>query len=366
MKIVYLIRDYINPGGIERVVANKANYLVNHGYEVYIVSLFDKEDLPFFYFDSKITFHSLNLIDDKFINDNFVLKLSSYFNEIKPDIAISTGIGPLNYLYKVKDGSKKILELHFAKYKKKYKLARFDSFLLGRLFTFIYSYKRTAIARKYDAFVVLTDEDRLDWRGLNNITTIPNPLSFVPNSYSDLKTKRVIAIGRYTTQKGFDLLIDIWSKVHPYFPDWKLSFYGVGGKKRKLEDQVKRLNLVTSVELNPPTKDVEGELNKSSIYAMTSRYEGFGLTLLEAMTCGLPAVSFACKSGPRDIINDGEDGFLVSMGDKEGFAQKLLQLMSNTDLRGTMGKAARKNALRFKEDQIMPKWINLFDNLIKD
>ena len=99
---------------------------------------------------------------------------------------------------------------------------------------------------------------------------------------------------------------------------------------------------------------------------MTSRYEGFGLTLLEAMTCGLPVVSFACKSGPRDIIKDGEDGFLVSMGDKDGFAQKLLQLMSNADLRDTMGKAARKNALRFKEDQIMPKWINLFNNLIKD
>lgn len=365
MKIVYLVRDYINSGGVERVVANKANYLVNRGYEVYIVSLFDKELLPFFYFDPKITFHSLNLIDDKFVNENFVLKLFSYFNEIKPNIAISTGIGPLNYLYKVKDGSKKILELHFAKYKKKYNLARFDSFPLGRLFTSIYSYKRTAIARKYDAFVVLTDEDRLDWRGLNNITTIPNPLSFVPTSYSDLNTKRVIAIGRYTTQKGFDLLIDIWSKVYPYFPDWKLSFYGGGGKKRKLEDQVKRLNLGSCIEINPPTKNVEEELNKSAIYAMSSRYEGFGLVLLEAMACGVPVVSFACKSGPKDIINDGEDGFLVSMGDKDAFAQKLLLLMGDYDLRVKMGDAARKNALRFSEDRVMPKWIDLFDDLMK-
>lgn len=366
MKIVYLVRDYVNPGGIERVVAYKANYLVKMGYKVYIVSLFEKEGLPFFYFDPRIMFYNLNLADDKFINENFVEKLSSYFDEIKPDITLTTGIGALNYLYKVKDGSKKILELHFAKYKKKYKLAKLDSFLLGRLITYVYSYKRTTIASKYNAFVVLTDEDRLDWKGLNNIVTIPNPLSFVPASYSDLKTKRVIAIGRYTNQKGFDLLIDIWSKVNPYFPDWKLSFYGVGGKKRRLENQIKELNLGASIELNPPTKNVEEELNKSAIYAMSSRYEGFGLVLQEAMACGVPAVSFACKSGPQDIIHDEEDGFLVRMGDKKAFAQKLMLLMNNYNLRITMGEAARKNVLRFSEDQIMPKWINLFDDLMKD
>lgn len=363
MKIVYLIRDYVNPGGMERIIANKANYLVNAGYEVYIVSLFDKKDLPFFYFDSKIIFHSLALNDDKYINENFVGKLTSYFNDIKPDIAISTGIGPLNYLYKVTDGSKKILEVHFSKYKRKYKLARFDKYYLGRLITDIYSRKRTSIARKYDKFVVLTDEDRLDWRGLNNIETIPNFLSFEPTLKADIKAKRVISVGRYTSQKGFDFLIDIWSKVSPRFPDWKLSIYGEGSKRHRMESQIKKLNLSDSIELNPPTKDIEDEFCKSSIYAMTSRHEGMPLVLLEAQVCGLPIVSYACKSGPRDIIRDGVDGFLVEMEDEKTFSEKLILLMDDYEMRMKMGNAAKINCQLFSKDVVMLKWTNLFKSL---
>ena len=363
MKIVYLIRDYINPGGIERVVANKANYLVNHGYEVYIVSLFDKEDLPFFYFDPKITFHSLNLIDDKFVNENFVLKLSSYFNEIKPDIAISTGIGPLNYLYKVKDSSKKILELHFAKYKKKYKLARFDSFLLGRLFTSIYSYKRTAIARKYDAFVVLTDEDRLDWRGLNNITTIPNPLSFVPNSYSDLKTKRVIAIGRYTTQKGFDLLIKAWTMIHQNHKDWYIEIYGEGYLKEFLDNEIIKYNVSNSIFIKEPTKYIYEEYMNSEFLVLSSRAEGFGLVLAEAMSCGRPCVSFNCPCGPDEIITDGVNGLLAKNGDVDDLAEKIEWMITHDKERKEMGIRARESAKRYDKEKIMTQWINLFNEL---
>lgn len=363
MKIVYLLRDYINPGGIERIVANKANYLVEAGYQIYIVSLFSKEEQPFFKFNPNITFHCLDLIDNKNLEQEFLKELDKYLDIINPDIVISTGIGVLNSMFKIKNNCHKILELHFAKYKKKYKLASLDKYWFGRIITNIYSYKRNNVAKKYDVLVSLTNEDRKDWRGLDNIVTIPNSLSFIPKSTSDLTAKKVIAVGRYTNQKGFDHLIDIWAIVNKKYPNWRLSIYGEGGKKKRLQNQINQLDLDKCIELNEPTKDVEKELINSSVYVMSSNYEGFGLVLVEAMSCGLPAISFDCKCGPKDIITEGEDGFLIKMNDNNAFAEKLCLLIENEELRYSMGQRAAENMNRFHIDKVMPQWISLFENL---
>lgn len=363
MKIVYLLRDHTNPGGIERVVAQKSNYLVNKGYEVFIVTLHMKEEPPFFHFNREVKFHNLD-IGITPGKKKFIDALTRYFSELKPDIVISTGVLITNYLYQVQDTSKKILECHFAKYKKKYKLANLDKYLAGRVFNYIYSYKRTRLAKKYDRFVVLTDEDRRDWGNLKNICTIPNPIPFIPESYSDLTEKRVIAVGRLTGQKGFDLLVQAWAKVTGRFPDWKLSIIGSGGKEIRLRELIEKLGVEKSVDILPPSRDIESEYKKSSIYAFSSRYEGFGLVLAEAMACGLPAVSFACKSGPADIISDGEDGFLIKMHDTNDFAEKLALLMKDKELRQKMGKAARNNILRYTQDKVLPHWEQLFHEIM--
>lgn len=365
MKIVYLLRNHTNSGGIERVVSKKANYLVNHGYDVYLVTLTVNDEPVFFDFDPKIKFHNLD-IGNSPDKKTFVNALGEYLHHLKPDIVISTGVLVTNYLYEIKDGSKKILEYHFAKYKKKYKLARFDKFLPGKIFNKIYSYKRTRIASRYDRFVVLTNEDRKDWGDLKNIHTIHNPLSFIPESVSDVTAKRVIAVGRYTGQKGFDYLIPIWAKVNKQFPDWKLSIFGSGSKKEKLQQLICKYGLQDSIELLPPTVNIEEEYRKSSINVMTSRYEGFALVLTEAMACGLPVVSYASKSGPRDIIRDGEDGFLIKMHDEKDFARKLALLMGDYELRKKMGKAGRINIMRYTEDKIMPQWVQLFEEVLKE
>jgi glycosyltransferase involved in cell wall biosynthesis len=368
MRIAYIVFDYHKPSGMERVLAKKANYLSEHGYDVSIVALKAKDIKPFFEFDSRIMFYDLALSDDSLkYKPLFIDKLTKLFEKIKPDIAISTGISLTNYLYEVKDPSKKVLEIHFAKYKRKFELATLDNYSLGRLITDFYSRKRTNIAKEYDRFVVLTEEDKLSWRGLENISVIPNPNSFIPTEIAELTEKRVICAGHYKYQKGIDLLIDIWADINKEFSDWKLVIYGKkGSKQKKIEKLVKKRGLSNSVEMHQATSNIEQEFLKSSVCVMTSRYEGFGMVLTEAMACGLPVVSYACKCGPRDIISDGEDGFLIDMFDRKTFVNKLSLLMNNYDLRVKMGKAAKSNVeARFNEELIMSKWVSLFNDLVK-
>ncbi|MBD8347000.1 glycosyltransferase family 4 protein [Dysgonomonas sp. HGC4] len=367
MKIAYVVHAYTNSAGMERVLAKKSNYLVAQGFEVFIITLGEDNAEPFFYFDPKIKIYKLGIPNDtEEYKELYLKKLSACLALIKPDISISTGLGITKYLYEVNDGSKKVLELHFTKYKRKFELAALDKYCVGRFITNIYSYKRTKVARMYDRFVVLTEEDKDSWQNLSNISVIPNPISFIPEDYSSNESKRVIAIGRYTYQKGFDLLISIWAQIHKQHPDWILSIYGSGKKKAKLERQIQQLELEKCIELNTPTKEIALKLVESSIFAMTSRYEGQGLALMEAMACGLPAVAFACKCGPRDIIRNGEDGFIVDTKDYKAFEEKLASLMKDSDLRTKMGKQARQNVLRFSEENIMPKWTKLFNDLLNE
>lgn len=364
MRIVYVVHGYENSGGTERVLSVKANYLVEKGYDVSIISLKDVVDKPFFEFSSQIKLYHLGWPkDDEKYRDLFVEKATLLLKEIKPDITLTSGIGVTKYLYMVKDGSKKIFELHFTKYKRKFELASLDKYFIGRFITAIYSYKRNSIVRKYDCFVVLTEEDKESWRNISNIEVIPNPMSFLPSSYSDVSSKRVIGVGRYMYQKGFDFLIDIWADIYKKYPEWKLVLFGNGRKRKMLEERAKKLGLTKVIEFNDPTNNIEEEYKKSSIFALTSRYEGFGLVLIEAMSCGLPSVAYSCKCGPRDIISNEEDGFLIEMGDKTSYVEKLSLLIENEELRRTMGRAAAQNMLRFGLDDVMLKWINLFSKL---
>ena len=365
MKILYVLGDYTKPGGIERIIAKKANYMTEAGLKIFIASLNKSEKEPFFHFDPRIKFFTLGIKDSPGNKAVFLEKISELLDEIKPDISITTNLGITQYLYEVKDSSKKIFEFHFAKYKGKTKLAGLNKYPLGKIIQNIYSQNLTQIANRYDKFVVLTEEDKQQWRGVENIEVIPNPLPFIPQEYSNQQTKRVISVGRLSSQKGFKTLIEIWSKVSPNYPDWQLTIFGSGRKQSELQKQIKDVGLEKTLEIKPSSKEIENELRNSSVYTMTSRYEGLPLVLMEALSCGLPAVAFACKCGPRDLINENEDGFLISPGNKNNFIEKLSLLLSDLDLRQKMGQAAQKNILRYTEDKIMPKWFELFDKLLQ-
>ena len=185
------------------------------------------------------------------------------------------------------------------------------------------------------------------------------------DSFSDVRIKRVIAVGRLDYQKGFDRLIKAWQKVHisGRFEDWSLDIFGQGEWHGMLQQMIDNAGLQNSVRINRPTNDIMNEYIKSSLIVMTSNYEGFGMVLVEAMACGTPAVAFDCKCGPRDIIKHGENGYLVANGDIDGLAEAMMLLMDDEKKRKLFSIKARQVVDTYSEENVMSLWIKLFTAL---
>lgn len=201
---------------------------------------------------------------------------------------------------------------------------------------------------------------------IRNLYVITNAISFIPEKSSTCLNKQVISVGRLTVQKGYDMLLDAWSRVVSMHPGWKLVIYGKGDDYVKLQVIIQQYKLGDSVHIFPPTRDIVNKYLESSVYVMSSRYEGFPMVLPEAMACGVPCVSFDAPCGPAEIISDGEDGFITPLGDVQRLAEKLSLLMSDDDLRIKMGKNARRNVMRYSVDRIMKQWVDLFEALKGD
>ncbi|MBD8346832.1 glycosyltransferase family 4 protein [Dysgonomonas sp. HGC4] len=380
MKIVYCLIDSSQSGGMERSICSKANYLADvMGYDVTIVTTDRKYKANFFDFSSRIKFVDLEINYDELESLPIYkalptqlkkrrlhcLRLEALLNEIKPDISISTYTHELSILSEIKDGSKRIAEIHFSKPYKSIEYKSNSIPLLKRVIAIVGEKRKHRYINKYDAFVVLTEEDRKRWSEIKNVKVIPNSLSFYPSEQSLCTEKRIISVGRLTRQKGYPLLIEVWQIVAKKYPEWKLIIFGEGEDKEMLNRMIREADLTSSISIYPPTNNIVKEYLKSSVYVMSSIYEGFGLVLTEAMACGLPCISFDCPSGPSEIIKDGEDGFLVETENIEGLAQKIILLIENEDLRIEMGQKAKVNAQRFLPEYIMPKWISLFNEVIK-
>lgn len=362
MHIVYIAQDITNSGGTERVLSVKANYLVKKGYKISIIVERISREIPFFHFDSAINIYDLS-IKSKKDKKLFLKKLDDKLNTIKPDILVSLGLSLTLYAAESSYSCPKFLEWHFAKYKAKRFFYKTDQYKLGRFIANLYYSKRRNAIKKYDLFITLTNEDRIDWNNVNpNTITISNPITIDTHHYPTLKEKRVITVGRLAKQKGYDLLIDIWKEITRQYPDWTLSIYGHGEKQNKLQQQINKNGLQDVVKLEGTSSSISEIYTQASIFAFTSIYEGQGLVLIEAMHSGLPTIAYACKCGPREIITDGIDGYLIEMGDKADYVEKLSRLISDENLRIEMSKKARSNTNRYKLDQIMQQWINLFKN----
>ena len=219
------------------------------------------------------------------------------------------------------------------------------------------------VAARYDRFVILTHEEQPLWKGFTNLSVIPNALPFRPKQFADVSAKRLIAVGRMEYQKNFPELLRIWSHIASDFPEWTLHIYGDGWMLDGLKQQAVELGIASQVTFEGAVSDMETAYASSSIYLMTSHFEGLPMVLLEAQSVGLPAVSYACSSGPRDIITDGEDGFLVPLYDEATFAKRLSTLMRDEALRTRMGKAAEVASHRYDLEVIMPQWLELFSTL---
>lgn len=374
MKILYSIAGTYNSGGMERVLANKANWLVAHGHEVIIVTTDQRGEPPYFPLDARIKCYDLAINYEENNGKSFLNKLIHYpfkqwkhkarltalLKELRPDIVISMFCNDASFIPSIKDGSKKILEIHFSRFKR----LQYGRKGLWRLADW-WRYKTDAkVVSRFDKFVVLTHEDKEYWGNLRNMCVIPNARTFEVNQPATLEAKKVVAVGRLNHQKGFDRLIYAWSIVDNVVSGWKLQIVGDGELRKQLQYNIRELGLSNQINIGRAEKDMMSVYKDASILAMSSRYEGLPMVLLEAQAAGLPIVSFDCKCGPKDVIENGVDGFLVEDGDIEQLAQKLVVLMQDANLRKQMGSAAYAHSERYSEERIMKQWTDLFDEVM--
>jgi len=368
-----------HPGGIGRVTSIKANWFAEHGHEVWVVTANQGVEQDYYELHPSVYRKDFAIgfqlgIDNGNLLMKFIRKigkmrkyrreLEQFIYEVKPDIVVSTFTNDSDFLYKLKDGSKKVLEFHFSHEGFKSQMKYGPQTLKNKLLLTYRLRKHERIARRYDAFVVLTYEDAEAWKSYDNLHVIHNMLSFELQETSSCKEKRVIAVGRLDFQKKFDRLVDIWALVNTECPEWRLDIFGRGPDRKNLMQRIVEKGLSDSISIKGPTRNIIKEYASSSILAMTSTYEGWGLVLTEAMSVGVPCVAYACKCGPRDIIVDGKNGYVIEEGDKETFAHRLVELMKNDELRQEMGRNAKESSRKYSVDNIMGQWLALFSKMI--
>lgn len=227
---------------------------------------------------------------------------------------------------------------------------------------------------KADALTVLTEGVvsplRRQIPRLTNITVMPNPLPeevlHFERKESVAARKRLIAVGRLLELKQFDLLIEIFASLASDFPEWDLYIWGDGPQRLTLEQQIRNLGLTGRVILAGSTQAIWSEMSASDVFALTSKFEGLPMAMMEAMAIGLPCVSYDCPSGPRELTRGGRDGLLVPLGDVGRFREELKRIMGDEVLRRAVGdKAAVSVRERYSIANVLTTWDQLFARTIK-
>ena len=398
-KIAFCTPALYSTGGVERVVSFKASFFAEQlGYDVTIIVTEGRGRDCYFPLSDRVKVINFELGFEELWRVSFLKKVFLYLIKqrqykrllktelmrIRPDITISMLRREINFLTDIQDGSKKIGELHVnrANYRN---FEANESNILKRLFAKFWMRSLVGKLRRLDQLVVLTDKSKASWPELSNVTVIPDPITILREKETVNSVKfavagkrgvgvnRVVTIGRYAYQKGYDLLLQAWAEVERTrkeergrrneemreLENWTLDIYGQG-------DQTDYRQLMAELgidsnrcHLNGPVENVVKAYQESSIFVLSSRFEGFGMVLIEAMACGLPVVSFDCPAGPDEIITDGVDGLLVPSGDVHALAEKLMVLMSDENLRRRLGQQARQTAQRYDMTVLVNQWTAL-------
>jgi glycosyltransferase involved in cell wall biosynthesis len=292
--------------------------------------------------------------------------LNRMLGQIRPDVVISTFSRDAKFVGLFKKYAKAaIAEVHTTK---KNIRALPNLRLKGGAYSLLAAYiehQLNASALRFDEVVVLNTLEEELWAPVRKVKVINNAVQYYPLETNPLTEKSVIYVGRAEYEKAPDRLIEVWRLVAQRHPDWTLRMFCTGAMLDELKAIVQEYGLQQQIAFMPPTRNMLQEYMSSSICVLTSRFEGFPVVLQEAMGCGVPCVSFNCPSGPRYIITDGEDGFLVKDGDIEAFAAKVCLLMEDEQLRCQLGRKAKQSMARYGADVIMAQWRELFERLTK-
>ncbi len=359
MNIVYIIEDYSENGGVERIVSMKANTLYQqYHHQITLISVYEDNRPLQYTLDKGITLIQLhvpfapkasNPISKLFYRLNTLLlaayRLNKVIKQINPNVIFfTTTLGAL-LLPLCKTKAKKVYESHSARSYTPY----------HQLF---YPMEKVA-----DRVICLTQGDAKEYKHTKSISIIPNFTNTPQKHVENYGTRRAIAVGRLENPKGFDRLIECWQKIASLYPDWQLDIYGEGSLHQALQDQITSLHLNQQVKLCGRGENMLEIYPNYSLHVMSSHYEGQGIVLLEAQACGLPSVTFDFKYGARDIIQDGINGILVKQDDKDAFITGISRMINSEKMRHDYGIKAQDMASKYAKTAIFQKWLSLLDAL---
>jgi len=379
MKVTYIYTALVTKGGADRVITNKANWLAEHGYDVMIVTDTQMGRAPVYPLSDKVKLHDL-AIDFSLeyghsllvrawwyfkLMHKYRMKLTELLVNRKSDVVITTLGRDLDFITQIKDGSVKIGESHIARYFSRNFHLLEQKGGINKIIAKIWRHKQERDVSRLDALVLLTKEDANSWEGVTKTFVIPNPTPFYPKESSTCESHKAICVGRLNEQKGYEYLIDAWAIVSKRYPDWILNAYGSGEIKEDLQSRIDERGISEKLILNEPTSQIIEKYLESSLYIMSSRYEGFPMVLLEAMSCGLPCVSFNCPNGAKDLIENGKNGFLVDYLNVNELAEAICLLIDKESLRKQFGQKAKEDVQKYLPDSIMMLWVDLFESICK-
>lgn len=378
MKLLFVIKSFAQVAGVERVMADKMNYFASSGHTILLVT-YEQGSHPLIFslhptinhIDLDCRFFTLHnqpyvkrFFESLIMKLRFYIRIKKIIKNFKPDSVISPTypLSIIGELASAKGDAKLIFESHGA-YVQAFKEFCNPQSLSEKLIAKIHDRIALKALSKCDYLAALTKGDCNFWaQHIPNTCVIPNPLTYYPETINDVQKdhNRIISIGRLTSIKRFDRLIEAFALIHQNNPLWHIDIYGEGSDKPQLNDIITKFGLTNRIIIHPPTNNIFSEMKKSQILVMTSESEGFPLVLIEAMACGTPCLSFNCPYGPSEIIEHNKNGILAKNGDIQDLAKQMQYLMNNPKIVEEMSKNARSSAMKYKKEKVMKAWESLY------
>lgn len=352
MRILYVIEGISTPGGLERIVTDKMNALAEQGADLHLLTVWQGHDIPSYPLDDRVIRYTLDIAKPKsrlslpFTLAKVLDKYNKSLSLIRPDIIIhyrAIGAFLIGYGHTT---ARTIFESHGVRWSNNH----------------IWLYPR--MERHVSTIVCLTKADRQEYlrqHRCKDVRVIPNFTTITPISTPDYTRKRCLFVGRLCPEKDIDRLFRLWAEITRLHPDWSLDLYGQGELETQIRHQISVTPTLHNVTLHPHTTDIAAEYARGGILLLSSKTEGFPLSILEAMQCALPVVSVDCPSGPSDLIADGITGYCTPYHDDQAFVHAVSTLINDITLRTAMGQHAQQHAQQYSRPHIMQMWTELFN-----